>query len=48
MDLMDIQYTEKEFNAAFENHTKNTNTNHISKSEITPFIRKIASDSFGI
>ena len=46
MDLMDDEYTEQEFNAMFENFNKNTN--HISKSEMTPFIRKIASDSFGI
>ena len=48
MDLMDDEYTEQEFNTMFENFNKNTNSNHISKSEMTPFIRKIASDSFGI
>ena len=48
MDLMDDEYTEEEFDTMFKDFNKNTNTNHISKSEMTPFIRKIASVSFGI
>ena len=46
MDLMDDEYTEQEFDAMFKVFNKNTNL--ISKSEMGPFIRKIAKDSFGI